>query len=53
MTTVGVAFVWALLGAGVGVIVGMHWSSGAWRDDCIKRGFAQYNATTGLWEWKQ
>ena len=25
----------------------------AWHDEAIKRGFAEYNQTTGAWQWKQ
>lgn len=23
-----------------------------WKDDCIRRGFAEYNSKTGVWQWK-
>ena len=28
------------------------WQNGRWEKETVKRGVAQYNSQTGVWEWK-
>ena len=36
----------------IGHYVGWSEQRGKWEAELIKRGLAQYNPTTGKWEWK-
>ncbi len=40
------------LGICVGIPIGEQRKISQWREDVIKRGYAEYNATTGQWQWK-
>lgn len=36
-----------------GIILGVNAAGFKYKSDAVKRGFAQYNQTTGSWEWKE
>ena len=36
----------------VGVAFGALINNSSWKDDSVKQGFAEYNNTTGDWQWK-
>lgn len=42
----------AALGFMAGMVFAVCVERSIWREDCIKRGHAEYNATTGAWQWK-
>lgn len=35
-----------------GFMIGRGFTQAKYREEAIKRGFAEYNATTGEWQWK-
>lgn len=37
----------------VGVLIGSYINDRSWQSRLVKRGLAQYNPTTGKWEWKE
>jgi hypothetical protein len=36
-----------------GVTIGFCLCGSSWQTECVKRGHAEYNATTGAWQWKE
>ncbi len=37
----------------IGWAVGTYYRSAEYKAEAIKRGFAEYHATTGEWQWKE
>jgi len=38
----------------IGFLVFCCWANQvAWKQDVVKRGYAEYNSTTGAWQWKE
>lgn len=37
---------------GIGAVCGIAIAQENWEKDCVKRGVAEYNQTTGVWQWK-
>ena len=40
------------VGLACGIAIASMWSTSCWKEDAIDRGFAEYNQTTGQWQWK-
>ncbi len=45
----GVIFI---CGVCTGVPIGEHRKISQWQKETVQRGYAEYNATTGQWQWK-
>ena len=45
-------FTGALIGFLFGFYIAASFSDTMWKDIAVDRGYAQYNQTTGDWEWK-
>jgi hypothetical protein len=36
----------------LGFLFGLWWAGSSWEGACVKQGVAEYNHTTGDWQWK-
>ena len=50
---VGIISMSLICGIIIGLVLATCLETLKWRKDCIKRGYAQYNKTTGQWQWKE
>ena len=51
-TCLGVILAAALMGTVV-YVEAWEEANKHWQTECVKRGVAEYNATTGKWQWKE
>lgn len=51
LTVAGGAVIF-VLGLLAGIPIGEQRKIDQWRQETVKRGYAEYNATTGQWQWK-
>lgn len=50
---IAISLVWFVFGILVGFYLGGQTVKHAYRTQGIERGFAEYNKTTGAWQWKE
>lgn len=46
-------FMCGVLGLLAGAMIAGSWVDVSWCKSCIKHGAAEYNQTTGAWQWKE